>query len=144
MLPRVEFKNKEVINKKTQLEKFFNSMTGEMISEAMESYVLSNKQDFLHWLDNMQLDYLFDMKREKTLFEWKVAVELMNVLMRFDGLVEQHDKQFGKPIDAINKRLNETMSIFSDDYGASTAVDKVYADGDGLNYLELNRLTLEY
>lgn len=126
---------------KQRLMKSLEGYIGEPITEAMESSIFASKQEFLSWIKMYRLEYLLDMNREKTLFEWKVAVDIMNILMHFDELIEQHDKQFGKPVDMINNRLREQMTDFSKEYDDESIINEIYASSEfELKALKLKRL----
>lgn len=138
--PKVTLKQ-PIQTMKQRLMNVLQDYIGEPITEAMECEIFKSKQDFLAWIKMHRLDYLFDMNREKTLFEWKVTVDIMDILMHFDELIEQHDKQFGKPVDRINNALREQMTDFSEEYEDESIIDEVYTSSEfELNVLKLKRL----
>ena len=110
-------KSEETI--KSRMQTFIDGQTSEVITETKEQEILCKRKEFLELLKMEGLNYLFDLTREKTAFEWKCFVDILNLLMGFDDLIEQHDIRFGKPIDNINERLRRLMTYYSDEYDSS-------------------------
>lgn len=128
MFPRVHnLDSYETVDKKTDLTKEF-SYIEQPITQATEALLINKKEEFLNWLKVKNLDYLLNPLQIKTLFEWKCSVELMNILMHFDSLIEQHDKIFGKPIDRINEKLRIKMEAFSNDYKNESIINEMNID----------------
>ena len=113
---------------KKSVEDFLADMTGEPATEASECRVKQEKQKLIQWFQDKRLDYLFDLTKEKTHFEWTVLLNVINLLSHLDGYIEQHDRIFGKPVDRINENLREALEDFSDEYKNDSVIDLAYAE----------------
>ena len=109
---------------KYSIEKYLKDQIFEPITEVKKQEIIFKRQEFFDWLKIKRLDYLLDNTREKTSFEWKCLIDIMNILRQFDSLIEQHDRQFGKPIDTINENLRRKMTYFSEEYDEPDIIDE--------------------
>ncbi len=102
------------------LKDYFKSFTknfiGKPITQTHEDQLLSARRMLLEYLRMRDIDYLFNINSEKTVFEWRAIKEILGILEELDFLIEQHDRAFGKPVDSINENLRNEMESFSPEY----------------------------
>lgn len=128
MLHSVDYDTTGSNKYKEKVLKELEAFKGELITQLSEDTLIHIRSTFLDWLNNKQLLYLLDPKRGKTLFEWKVFLDISSILVKIDSLIEEHDKQFGKPVDRINELLRRRMTDFSEEYNNDKIINECNAE----------------
>ena len=55
-------------------------------------------------------------------------LDISSILVKIDSLIEEHDRQFGKPVDRINELLRRQLTDFSEEYTNDKIINECNAE----------------
>ena len=112
------FELKSFVDKKSELDDFFNSITYELADNYMFEVIRNRKADFLSWLNKnylIQLLKIFDSMEVITEFEWKCRQEILTYLTKFDMYLLQCIPN-KEDLEFSDLRLKKRMIEFNKDF----------------------------